>query len=122
VGHHHTPFFRRHDLADGVPCAHPAEARNPVLIESERLNAADVCALLGKRRNGRPVHPATISKWYTVGLRGIRLRVERQGGTVYTCREWLDQFFQELTATPQRCGRPAMAGLRRDRSREVTHA
>ena len=52
------------------------------------------------KRNGVPVHRATIFRWATVGSRGARLRVANVGHIRYSCRRWLIEFL-EATSQPR---------------------
>jgi len=59
-------------------------------------------------RNGRPVHPSTLWRWASRGLRGVRLATIRIGGTTCTSLEALQRFFEQIgpdvvnsTPTPQ---------------------
>jgi hypothetical protein len=49
------------------------------------------------RRQGRPLHVATLYRWASKGLRGQRLECVRTGGTVCTSLEAVDRFFGRLT-------------------------
>jgi hypothetical protein len=59
---------------------------------------ADVRNLLGGRRSGRLVSPQTLHRWYSKGMRGVRLRTEVHGGIRVTSRAWIDEFFGALKA------------------------
>jgi hypothetical protein len=48
-------------------------------------------------RLGRPTHAATVYRWISRGLRGVRLESIRLGGTLYTSREALQRFAESLT-------------------------
>jgi hypothetical protein len=64
----------------------------------ERLTMSEVRALLGKRRNGRPINPTTLWRWYHCGVRGVTLRTRVEGGLRVTTRAWLEEFFDALRA------------------------
>lgn len=49
-------------------------------------------------RGGRPVNPATLRRWASKGLRGVKLETLRCGGTVVTSREALQRFFSALSS------------------------
>lgn len=57
------------------------------------LGKASRCAELCV--DGRGVHPATIARWATRGVRGVRLQTTRLGGrrlvTIAAIRDFLDQ-------------------------------
>jgi hypothetical protein len=69
-----------------------------MLNSSERLTFAELRRELGKRRQGRPLNPATFHRWIHHGLRGVRLRVTCEGGIYITTRAWLKEFFDAVTA------------------------
>ena len=52
---------------------------------------------LPRRRAGRPVNRATLYRWATRGLHGIRLEVIQIGGTTCTSKTALQAFFNALT-------------------------
>lgn len=52
---------------------------------------------LPRRRQGRPVNRATLYRWATRGLKGIRLEVIHIGGTTCTSKSALQVFFNALT-------------------------
>ena len=49
---------------------------------------------------GRPVSPATLWRWSSHGLRGVRLETVRVGGTTCTSTEALSRFFARLAGDP----------------------
>ena len=67
-----------------TPCAkplHPSAPRAPP----------------AQARAGRPVSPATLWRWSSHGLRGVRLETVRVGGTTCTSTEALSRFFAALS-------------------------
>jgi hypothetical protein len=66
--------------------------------DGERLTMADVRRLLGRRRNGKLINPATLWRWYHRGLRGVVLHTRLEGGARLTTRGWLEEFFAALKA------------------------
>ncbi|MEZ6126637.1 MAG: DUF1580 domain-containing protein [Planctomycetaceae bacterium] len=50
------------------------------------------------RRNHRPVHVATIHRWRSRGLKGIRLESVKVGGAWHTSQEAFARFTARLTA------------------------
>ncbi|MEI7687619.1 MAG: DUF1580 domain-containing protein [Planctomycetota bacterium] len=52
---------------------------------------------LPRRRLDRPVHPATIHRWRSPGVRGIRLECVRIGGTWHTSLEAYQRWVERLT-------------------------
>jgi hypothetical protein len=57
---------------------------------------AEAARRLPRLRGDRPVNPATLWRWATSGLRGIRLETCRVGGTRCTSLEALARFFAAL--------------------------
>jgi hypothetical protein len=62
-----------------------------MLSLQDRLSIREVCKLTGKSC-------ATVHRWATVGCNGVKLRSEMHGLLRYTCRQWLEEFFQALSA------------------------
>jgi len=58
---------------------------------AERLRLADVRRLIG-----RPVSEATVRRWYTEGIGGIRLKAVRDFGRWITTERWLREFLQAV--------------------------
>lgn len=58
---------------------------------------AEAAKRLPKRRQGRPVHVATIHRWAKAGVRGVRLESLRLGGGLVTSAEALQRFAERLT-------------------------
>ena len=69
---------------------------------SEKLSVRAVRDLLGPRRGGRPLSAATFNRWHTIGLRGVLLRTALEGGSRFTTRAWLDEFFADVEAARQK--------------------
>jgi hypothetical protein len=64
---------------------------------------AEAARRLPALRGGKPVHPATVWRWATRGVRGrdgaaIRLESIKVGGTLCTSDQALVRFFQALSA------------------------
>jgi hypothetical protein len=64
---------------------------------------AEAARRLPALRGGRPVHPATVWRWATRGVRGrdgavIQLESIKVGGTCCTSDEALGRFFRGLSA------------------------
>ncbi len=57
---------------------------------------AEAARRLPRLRAGRPVSPATLWRWASHGLRGVRLQTVRVGGTTCTSTEALNRFFAAL--------------------------
>jgi excisionase family DNA binding protein len=71
--------------------AHRTELRikHPLLDAAERLTTAQVAALVGKTY-------WTIRQWMTQGIRGVKLRYSRLGGSIIIMRADLDQFLKDI--------------------------
>ena len=73
--------------------------RDVIDIHHEQLiSLAQAARLRPRGRRGRPLHPSTIYRWISRGIRGIRLEATRFGGTFYTSREAMQRFADRLTA------------------------
>ena len=64
------------------------------------LSFVEASSLLPRRRQGRRVHPATLYRWASGGLRGARLETIQIGGTLCTSVEALQRFFECLQQAP----------------------
>jgi hypothetical protein len=62
------------------------------------------------RRGGRRLHVATVHRWCTVGVQGVRLAYVQLGGTRVTTIEALVRFFDELTRAD--CANATPAGTK----------
>jgi hypothetical protein len=81
------------------------------------ISFAEAARRLPRLRNGRPVSPATLWRWASHGLRGVRLETVRVGGTCCTSLEALRRFFERIglsagdrPSAPQLSTRRAEAG------------
>lgn len=61
------------------------------------VNLSDATRHLPKRPGGKKPHVATLYRWATRGLRGIRLETIRVGGTLCTSLEALQRFCERLS-------------------------
>jgi hypothetical protein len=66
-----------------------------MLTTEEKLTVSDAAALLDKSED-------SVQRWHSHGLRGVRLRIEVHGGTVVTCRAWIDSFFKAVQAAREK--------------------
>jgi hypothetical protein len=82
-----------------------SESRDQTALE-DLLPLAEVARRLPRRRGHRPTHLATLHRWRTSGLKGIRLECLRVGGTWCTNLDNVAKFFAELTARSSKdhCG------------------
>jgi hypothetical protein len=55
-----------------------------------------------RRRAGRKLNVATVFRWASSGIRGVRLEVVRFGGTLCTTKSALLEFFRSLAPTKHR--------------------
>ena len=62
----------------------------------EVLPFAAAARRLPAMRMGRPVSPATLWRWSSHGVRGVRLETVKIGGTACTSLEALRRFFARL--------------------------
>ena len=68
------------------------------ITNSDLVSLNEACRLLPRRRAGKKPHIATLYRWATGGLRGIRLETVQVGATRCTSRAALDRFFEALSA------------------------
>ncbi len=67
-----------------------------IQLAEEILTLRHAAQRLPRRRSGRRPHPATLYRWATDGLRGVRLETIQVGGTTCTSIEALQRFFERL--------------------------
>ena len=75
------------------------------VFEEEVLTLAEAAKVLPRRRRGRKVHTATLYRWASSGIRGVKLETVQVGGTRCTSKEALQRFFDELHCQPTSPGR-----------------
>ena len=68
------------------------------ITKEQLITFAGLAKSLPRRRGDRPVHLATIHRWRSRGLKGIRLEGVRVGGAWHTSREAFRRFTERLTA------------------------
>ena len=68
------------------------------ISREQLISLAQAAKLRPCGRRGRPLHPSTMYRWISRGIRGIRLEATRFGGTFYTSREAMQRFADRLTA------------------------
>lgn len=61
------------------------------------LTLREASQLLPRRRAGKPCHPATLYRWASSGIHGIKLESMRVGGSLCTSLEALQRFFERLS-------------------------
>jgi uncharacterized protein DUF1580 len=72
------------------------------LASETLISFSDACRRLPSRRAGRPAHPATLYRWASEGVRGVRLETIRVGGSLCTSVEALQRFCEQLTRSDDR--------------------
>jgi Protein of unknown function (DUF1580) len=93
------------------------------------LSLAQAARRLPRLRAGRPVHPATLWRWSTKGVRGVKLETAMVGGVRVTSEAALSRFIAALSSLPaptamgdRRAALPLPAGGRSPvRSRREEH-
>ncbi len=105
---------------DSVPAGSDTVRR--VMAEGP-LSLSEVAARLGAYRRGRPIHPATVTRWIITGVKlagGATLRQEavRMGGRTVTSWESVMRFLERQQADPS----SAAAAPRTPRERDTASA
>jgi len=72
--------------------------------QTDALIALSAATRLGwmPRRNGQPIHVATLYRWDTRGVKGVRLQTVMVGRTRCTTEQALREFFKALAETDMR--------------------
>jgi hypothetical protein len=83
------------------------------------LTLSQLAKRLPRRRNDRPVHPATIHRWRHPGVRGVRLECVRIGGIWVTSLEAYQRWVDQLTTLDQR-GESSTAAPERQRGQGMS--
>ena len=60
------------------------------------VKLSEAPGILPRGAKGRKVHVSTIWRWSSRGIRGIKLATVRVGGMIFTSREALRNFFDQL--------------------------
>lgn len=79
------------------------------ILDEDPLPLGRATRILPSLRRGRPVNPATLRRWASKGLRGVKLEVLRCGGTMCTSRGALQRFFSALSVAAE----PSAIGTQR---------
>jgi len=106
-----------------------SDAEAAVILEGQLLSLSQAVRLLWMpRRNGRPIHVATLYRWATRGVKGVRLQTVMVGRTRCVTEQALHEFFDSLGQynETQRSApiRPQGQGQRNHaarRAREILH-
>lgn len=67
------------------------------ILREQLITFAELARSLPRRRSDRSVHLATIHRWRSRGLKGIRLEGVRVGAAWHTSREAFRRFTDRLT-------------------------
>jgi hypothetical protein len=98
-------FFRRHVLL----WRNKKLARRSlqmIEIDKNRMILLSKAAVLLPIRNEKKVHPSTLHRWRSRGVRGIRLACNRIGNCWFTTQKALEEFSAKLSATPESKPKP----------------
>jgi hypothetical protein len=68
------------------------------LSHEKAISLSEAAQLIPARRGNKPTHPATITKWITVGYCGIKLDAIRLGGRWATSHEAIQRFAEACAA------------------------
>ena len=68
------------------------------------LSLTQATKLLPQRRKGKRPHVATLYRWASRGLRGVKLETIQIGGTLCTSVPALQRFFEALSVQPHEEG------------------
>jgi hypothetical protein len=71
------------------------------VLSEETISLSAAARLLPRLRADRPVSAATIWRWASHGLRGVKLETARVGGTTVTSPDALRRFFAALGDKPE---------------------
>ena len=87
-------------------------------IDKNRMVLLSKAAVLLPTRNEKKVHPSTLHRWRSKGIRGIRLVCTRIGGCWYTTQNALEEFCRKLSASPESKPSPKVDSTLIDRELE----
>jgi hypothetical protein len=68
-------------------------------IDKNRMVLLSKAAVLLPIRNEKKVHPSTLHRWRSKGVRGIRLVCNRVGNCWFTTQNAIEEFCGKLSAT-----------------------
>jgi len=80
------------------------------LANEDVMSLTEAARILPKRRAGKRTHVATLYRWSTKGLRGVKLEVIQVGATRCTSREAIQRFFDALSPSNPVRGRVSHSG------------
>ncbi len=84
------------------------------LLDESPLTLAEAARALPRLRGGKRVHVATLYRWVSRGVAGVRLESLRLGRTVVTSREALQRFAERLGGRTVPTSPAAPAAARRE--------
>ncbi len=85
------------------------------------VSLTDTIKHLPRRRGGRDVHVATLYRWAQRGVRGVRLKILKVGGTKCTSLEALQRFFERLGARAAGDPQPVRTTKQRERASQIAN-
>jgi hypothetical protein len=89
------------------------------LTVEDAITLKAACRLPELKRDGKPLHLATIFRWASRGVRGVVLETMQQGASKVTTREAIDRFFAKLGGEIDTDAKvPGRTPLRRKRDHE----
>ena len=71
--------------------------KNCIDSEQPLLSIAQIAQLVPGQGHGHCCSGGTVRRWMIVGVKGKHLRYYRVGGRFFSTKEWLFEFFQQLT-------------------------
>ena len=89
-----------------------------VCTNKRHITLKQATRLAQLQRDGRPVHIATLHRWWLRGVRGVRLRTWLVGGVRVTTESAVEEFLDRLNNP----GLPPDAPTPADRARQIAAA
>lgn len=77
-----------------------SEPNRKQATEDLRIRLSKGCGIVEEYTGDRP-HVATMHRWATNGLKGVKLRTQYTGGHRRTTRRWIKEFFENVTAVAE---------------------
>ncbi len=84
------------------------------ITQEQLITFSELARSLPRRRSDRPVHLATIHRWRSRGLKGIRLEAVKVGGAWHCSLEAFRRFTDRLTAEAESAEVSIAAGPHRN--------